>query len=54
MFEVAGRVKGYNMQVCSFQVNPEYLGLLIGAKGCNIKNAQSISGFWMFPVKILL
>ncbi len=41
------RVHGVNLTfgaVSNFQVSPEYLGLLIGTKGCNIKSAQSISG----------
>jgi hypothetical protein len=41
------RVHGVNLTfgaVSNFQVSPEYLGLLIGTKGCNIKNAQAISG----------
>ena len=41
------RVHGVNLTfgaVCNFQVNPDFLGLLIGTRGCNIKNAQSISG----------
>ena len=41
------RLHGVNLHfgaVSSFHVNPEYLGLMIGAKGCNIKNAQAISG----------
>lgn len=41
------RVQGVNLNfgaVCSFHVNPEYLGLLIGSRGGNIKSAQAISG----------
>jgi transcription antitermination factor NusA-like protein len=41
------RVQGVNLNfgaVSSFHVNPEYLGLLIGVKGSNIKSAQAISG----------
>ena len=54
------RVHGVNLNfgaVCNFQVSPEYLGLLIGTRGCNIKSAQAISGsrpFEFFEISAFL